>query len=407
MAAGRAADLGAQVTLLEKTPRVGNKLRLTGNGRCNLAHWGGIADFLAHVPRNGSFLHNSLARFFVQDLRSLLSSLGLPTVVEPDGRVFPATNRASDVVATLLGYGLSHGVRVHYGAAVAEILHSEGLVCGVRLADGQIVGGDAVILATGGCSYPQTGSTGDGYLLAERLGHTIIPLRPGLVPLVAGEQLTTDLQGISISEVRATLYQGERRIATTSGEILFAHFGLSGPAILSLSLLAEEALATGPCRLSLDLVPSWNEARLDQHFQQALAGAGKSGYHALLRGFMPHALADEAAARCGIRSAQTMSQLTALQRAQLCRICKGFEITLSGTRPIREAMITLGGVSTKEVHPMTMASRLVCGLYFAGEVLDVAGDTGGYNLQIAFTTGYIAGESAAQALQNTKDSTES
>ena len=398
MAAGRAAELGAKVVLLEKTPRVGNKLRLTGSGRCNLAHESDIHDFLAHVPRNSAFLRNSLARFFVQDLRALLSSQGVPTVAEPDGRVFPASNQADDVVTALLCHCLNRGMELRYESAVAEILYTEGTVCGVRLDSHQIVEGDSVILATGGCSYPQTGSTGDGYRLAGQLGHTVVPLKPGLVPLVTAEEFIPHLQGVALGEVRATLYQEERKVADALGEMLFTHFGISGPAILHLSLVAAEALAARPSRLCVDLVPLWDEALLDQHFQQALARSGKSSYHVLLKGLMPHALSDVIAIRSGIPADQPVNQLTARQRRKLCQTCKCFDLTVIGTRPINEAMVTLGGVSVKEVNPKTMASRLVRGLYFAGEVIDVAGETGGYNLQIAFTTGHIAGESAARAL---------
>jgi hypothetical protein len=400
MAAGRAAELGADVLLIEKTRRVGNKLRLTGNGRCNLTHEGDIHGFLTYVPRNGPFLVNSLSRFFSGDLRTRLSSLGVPTVAEPDGRVFPTSNRADDVVEALLRFTQARGVRLHCGSPVAEILTEGNGVRGVVLEDRSSLEAEAVVLATGGSSYPHTGSTGDGYRLAGRLGHTVIPPRAGLVPLVTNDDLAAQLQGLSLRGAGVTLYQGELRIATGVGEVLFTHFGLSGPLILNLSLRASEALAFGPLRLCIDLAPSWTEAQLDEHLLQAVARSGRSGYHVLLRGLVPQALADVLVERGGFPRGQRASQLTSSQRERMRRLVKSLEVTVTGTRPIAEATITLGGIDVKEIYPRTMASRLVRGLYFAGEVLDVAAETGGYNLQIAFTTGHVAGESAALASLN-------
>lgn len=256
----------------------------------------------------------------------------------------------------------------------------------------------AIILATGGASYPKTGSTGDGFRIARELGHTVAPLRPGLVPLVTAEEWVPRLQGLSLRNVRASLFHGDRRVAQEFGEMLFTHYGVSGPIILTLSGLVSERLESGPLRLSIDLKPALDDKTLDARLLRELAAGPKSGYYALLKRLLPKSLIDVFAELSGISPHQSLSQFTVDQRRRVRGLLKDLSVSIVATRPIDEAIVTIGGVSTNEIDPRTMESRLVKGLYFAGEIIDVAGETGGYNLQAAFTTGRIAGESAAKAL---------
>jgi len=399
MAAGRAAELGADVLLLEKTGGIGNKLRITGKGRCNLTNDCEIREFIAHFGPTGPFLRNSLARYYVSDLIQFFAAHGVPTVTERGQRVFPASNEAEDVVKALRRYCLDHGVQFRTHAPVEEIRVVEGALRGVRVVGGATYDARRVIIATGGLSYPGTGSTGDGYRLARAVGHTVVEPRPGLVPLVTAEPFVERLQGLSLRNVRATLLQGNRELGGEFGEMLFTHFGVSGPIILTLSRLATEALATGPVRLSIDLKPALSAEQLDARIRRDIAALGASSYPALLKRLLPRLLIAVFQERSGIARDRALSQLTADERGRIVTLLQAFDLTVVATRPITEAIITIGGVSTREIDPRSMESRLVPGLYYAGEVIDVAGDTGGFNLQVAFTTGRVAGESAARAAQ--------
>jgi predicted Rossmann fold flavoprotein len=397
MAAGRAAELGARVMLLEKTARVGAKLALTGHGRGNLAHAGDAAEFVAHLTASGTFMRNALAHFSTADLLARFRALGLDTVVETDGRIYPVTHRATDIVAALRRYCLSGGVHIRTNAAVAGLTVSGQIVCGVQLRDDGPVTADAVVLATGGFSYPQTGSTGDGYRMAEVVGHRVSSPKPGLVAIVLDDASIAALQGVSLSDGVAVLTRDSRLVASRRGEMLFTHFGVSGPIILSLSLAAAEALQGAPCGLSLDVAPDLTWPLFEAQWRQALSSRPRSRCHSLMRGMLPQALAHFVLARSAIPQERPTNQLSPKERKALYETIKNLRFTVSRTRPIKEAMVTVGGVCTQEIDPHTMASRVVQGLYLAGEIIDVAGDTGGYNLQIAFTTGYLAGESAARA----------
>ncbi len=403
MAAGRAAELGADVLLLEKTGGIGNKLRITGKGRCNLTNDCEIREFIAHFGPTGPFLRNSLARYYVSDLIQFFAAHGVPTVTERGQRVFPASNEAEDVVKALRRYCLDHGVQFRTHAPVEEIRVVEGALRGVRVVGGATYDARRVIIATGGLSYPGTGSTGDGYRLARAVGHTVVEPRPGLVPLVTAEPFVERLQGLSLRNVRATLLQGNRELGGEFGEMLFTHFGVSGPIILTLSRLATEALAKGPVRLSIDLKPALSAEQLDARIRRDIAALGASSYPALLKRLLPRLLIAVFQERSGIARDRALSQLTADERGRIVTLLQAFDLTVVATRPITEAIITIGGVSTREIDPRSMESRLVPGLYFAGEVIDVAGDTGGFNLQVAFTTGRVAGESAARAAQRSDE----
>jgi predicted Rossmann fold flavoprotein len=403
MAAGRAAEVlrregdDAEVLLLEKMPRPGTKLRITGKGRCNITNACEIREFLDHLGPNGIFLRNAAARFFVEDTVRFFHAHGVPTTTERGRRVFPISNDANDVAEALRRYCVDHDVILRLGARVVGLEPLDGQGWRIMLTDEELTA-QAVILATGGLSYPGTGSTGDGYGMAHALGHTVTPLRPGLVPLVTAEEFVPRLQGLSLRHVRATLTQQGRELGSEFGEMLFTHYGVSGPIILTLSSRLGDALQAGPIELCIDLKPALARETLDLRLLRELRTLGRAHYQRLLKTLLPASLIDVFAERSGISLQASLGQFTAEQRGRVIELLKCFRLTVVGTRPIAEAIITLGGVACDELVPQTMASRLHHGLYMVGELLDVAGDTGGYNLQIAFTTGHVAGESAAQAL---------
>jgi predicted Rossmann fold flavoprotein len=395
MAAGQAAAAGAPVLLLERMGRLGTKLRLTGNGRCNLTNLADLDDFLAHFGKSGPFLRNAFARFFAPDLLAFFEGLGVPTVVEEGGRVFPASNEARDVAEALDRFTQGQGVEVRLHSRAARLLLDGDLVWGVALEDGQQIAAGAVIVATGGASYPQTGSSGDGYRLAEQAGHTLAPIRPALVPLAIAGPEPRAMMGLALRGVEARLLIDGQELARGSGEMLFTHFGVSGPLILTLSGPAVEWIGRGRLELSIDLRPDLTAEQLDAELRAELERHGRRTFRNLLKGLLPAKMADVVAARSGILPGKPAHQVTAAERARLGALLQDFRLAVAGHRPLAEAMVTAGGIDTREVDPTTMASRLVKGLYFAGELLDAQADTGGFNLQAAFSTGYVAGRAAA------------
>lgn len=401
MAAGRAAACGAAVVLLEKMPRLGNKLRITGKGRCNLTNARPLDEFVTHFGPNGRFLYRAFSRFFHDELREFFAARGVPTVVERGQRVFPASNDARHVVTALRRYLTEGGVAVRTRSPVARLLAKDGRMAGVELAGGEVLSSEAVILATGGASYPSTGSTGDGYRMAEALGHRLVPLRPALVPLVVQEPWVTGLQGLSLRNVRASLYLDGRLLAHEFGEMLFTHFGLSGPIILTLSKHAVAALGQGVVQVGLDFKPALDDEQLDSRLRHDLERYGRRAFRNILKELIPLRLRDVFVALSGIPADKPGHQITSAERGRLFGLLRDLRLTVVAARPLSEAIITAGGVDTHEVDPYTMESRLVRGLYFCGEVLDIDADTGGYNLQAAFSTGYLAGESAAAHWQQT------
>jgi predicted Rossmann fold flavoprotein len=397
MAAGRAAESGARVLLLEKMGRVGIKLALTGKGRCNLTNGGDLPSFIESYRHNGKFLHNVFSRFFNNDLTSFFQARGVPTVEERGRRVFPRSNRAQDVVRALREYALSQGVKINIHAPVLQILAKEGKARGVRTEVG-VFDSNRIIMATGGASYPETGSSGDGYKIAKDLGHTVEPLHPSLVPLVTGETFVRDLQGLSLKNVRATLFSQGRKSEEEFGEMLFTHFGVSGPIILTLSGAAVEEMAKGRVELALDLKPALSleqvETRLLREFQEQ----PRKQIANIFANLLPRRLGPVFLKRAGIPGEMKGGEVRSAERKRLVHFLKDWRLTLLRPRPVEEAIVTAGGVSVKEIHPLTMESRIVRGLYFCGEVIDVDGKTGGYNLQAAFSTGWVAGETAAKSL---------
>ncbi len=399
MAAGQAAGQGAEVLLLEKMNRPGRKLRITGKGRCNLTNMAPVAEFIAHFGPSGPFLWQAFYRFFTPDLIAFFEDLGVPTVTERGGRVFPASGRAQDVVDALVRYATDNGASIQTGSPVERLLVEGGQVVGVACSDERVYRAEAVVLATGGASYPGTGSTGDGYRLAGSVGHTIVPIRPALVPLETAGDVAPRLQGLSLRNVKVGLELDGQTEAEGFGEMLFTHFGVSGPIILTLSRRAVDGLRQGRrVGLAINLKPALDEAKLDARLRRDLAAQGKRQMVNLLKGLLPSKLIPVCLDLTGILPRKVAHQITSEERGRLRTWLKDFRLAVSGHRSFAEAIITAGGVETTEVDPRTMASLVAPGLYLAGELLDLDADTGGYNLQAAFSTGWLAGRSAGEAL---------
>jgi len=396
IAAGIAAQSGARVLLLEKMNRVGRKLRITGKGRCNLTSDLPIEDHLDHFGHNGKFLRQAYYRFSNDDLREFFNEHGIPTVTERGNRVFPASQQARDVIDALVNWLQQQNVLVKCMTPVKELLISDAKVRGVKLQDTTEISSEHVIVTCGGMSYPATGSTGDGYRFAEEAGHTIVPIRPSLVPLVTAGDTAQRLQGLSLRNCGVRLFANGKKQAEEFGEMLFTHFGVSGPVILTISSKVAAALEKqDTVELSIDLKPALDVQKLDDRVRREISGYGKRKVQTLLKHLLPQSLIDVCAELTGLDTQKRINQLNVRECDHLKSWLKNFRLTVTGTRPLKEAIVTAGGVSLKEVDPRTMASKLVQGLYFAGEVLDIDADTGGFNLQAAFSTGFVAGTAAA------------
>ena len=395
MAAIRAAECGARVTLLEKMDRVGLKMGITGKGRCNLTNAAPIADFIEKTPGNGRFLYSAYQKFSNQDLLALLGSWGLETIVERGGRVFPKSEDAQEVRRLFMKKLSAAGVDLHLEEPALSVTQTGGRVTGVRAARGMYPA-DAVIVTTGGASYPRTGSTGDGYRIAAALGHTIRTIRPALIPFVCKETYCKELQGLSLKNVTLSVTAGGRRKASQMGEMIFTHFGVSGPIVLMLSDAVSLWLSQGHAVTGeINLKPALSEETLDARILRDLeTHHGKQMKNALVD-LLPQRLIGVILRLSDIPEDMPAASLTKHLRTNLRYSLQHMPLTIAATRPIEEAIVTAGGVSVKEVEAATMASKLVQGLYFAGEVLDIHAYTGGYNLQAAFSTGFVAGTSAA------------
>jgi predicted Rossmann fold flavoprotein len=395
MAAGQAAAAGADVLILEKMKRPGRKICITGKGRCNITNIAGIKEFIEHFGSNGRFLRQAFSQFFAPELMAFLEQQGLELVSERGGRVFPASGKAPDVVKVFQQWLQKNRVQIKTEARVDLLLTTNGKVSGV-LCNDEALGCDAVILATGGASYAATGSTGDGYRLAAAVGHTIIPIRPALVPLEIAGDLTAPMDGLDLRNINVRLLKNGKRCRQAFGEMSFTKFGVTGPVILTLSgevvdgLRREDKMA-----LSIDLKPALDEQKLEARLLRDLESRSKESIPSLLRGLLPREMIPVCLQLTEIPADRLASQVTAKERKRLKSWLKDFRLEISGHRPFTEAIITAGGVDLKEVDPRTMESRKAPGLYLAGEVLDIQGDTGGYNLQAAFSTGWLAGCAAA------------
>ncbi|MBR5231196.1 MAG: NAD(P)/FAD-dependent oxidoreductase [Clostridia bacterium] len=390
-----AARAGARVTLLEKNEKFGKKLYITGKGRCNLCNACDTEEFLRNVPRNPRFLYSALKFLSPDALQALMHELGCETKVERGNRVFPVSDHASDVSRAFMD-GL-RGQQLKIGVTVKDIEITDNRVTAVLAEDDQGVRRipcDACIVTTGGVSYPVTGSTGDGYTFAKKAGHTIVPPLPALVPLVIKEDWVKQLQGLSLKNVCLTARVHGKIKFSEQGEMLFTHFGISGPLVLTLSS-ALAACNWQDVQLTLDLKPALSEEQLNARVLRDLSAAPRKQFQNILPGLLPARMAEIFPALIHVEGTKQCAQITAAERARLIGQLKSLPMTVLSARPIAEAIVTCGGVSTKEVAPATLMSKKTEGLFFAGEVLDVDAYTGGFNLQIAFSTGALAGSSAA------------
>ncbi len=396
IAAGTSAENGYRTALLEKNSRLGRKVLVTGKGRCNICNNCDVNTVIENVPTNPRFLYSALAKFPPREVIEFFEDLGLPLKTERGNRVFPQSDRAMDVVDTLTSYVKHSGAKILQGEA-DQLLIEDGAVKGVELKDGRVIHADNVIICCGGVSYPGTGSTGDGYRLAMQAGHTIVPTRPSLVPLVAYGTDCSAMQGLALKNISVKVRHAEKKTVVFEdfGEMLFTHFGLSGPVILSASSHMQD-MEAGKYELSIDLKPALSEEQLDLRLQRDFEKNLNKDFINALNELLPRKMIPVMVKYSGIAPDTKCNQITREQRRELLNQLKNFTVLIKGFRPIDEAIITSGGVSTKEISPKTMASKLVSGLYFAGEVIDVDAYTGGFNLQIAFSTGKLAGDSVYQ-----------
>lgn len=391
MAAGKAAELGKNVILLEKNDRIGKKILISGKGRCNITNDTDIEGLIENIPGNSNFLYSAFYTFSNLDLIKFLNDNGLETKVERGGRVFPVSDKSEDVVDTFTKFIIKNKVNLKLKTQVRDIKVVDGHVKGVILNDGNIIECDSVVLATGGASYPGTGSTGDGYKIAGKLGHKIVELKPSLVPLVTEEAWVKELQGLSLKNVSITIEnKNGKKIYTDFGEMLFTHFGVSGPLILSSS---RHVLNYNykDVKLIIDLKPALSEEKLDDRIIRDFEKNSRKQFKNSLDELLPQKLIPVIIKLSEIEPGKFVNQINKEERRKLIKVLKKLELTVKASRPIEEAIVTAGGISTNEINPSTMESKLINGLFLAGEVIDVDGYTGGFNLTIAFSTGYLAG----------------
>ena len=392
MAAVIAGREGAKVTLLEKMNYVGKKMGITGKGRCNITNACDMSDFIKNTPGNGKFLYGAYERFTNEDLLQLLHDAGLETKVERGGRVFPASDSALDVRNTFMKLMKHYGVDVHLEEPVKKLLVDDGVVTGV-VTDKETYHADAVVIATGGKSYPATGSTGDGYILAAQVGHKITDIRPSLVPIVTEESWVKDLMGISLRNVELSVVAKNKVQAKMFGEMMFTHFGITGPIVLSLSHTVGKLMRKkniGTIGLDINLKPALSPETLDKRLQKDFDLYSKKQLINGMKDLLPSRLIPLIIELAGIDPQKPINQISKEERQQIGYMLQHMPLTVKGLRPVEEAIVTAGGISLKEFNPKTMESKLLKGLYGAGEVLDIDAFTGGYNLQAAFSTGYVA-----------------
>lgn len=403
MAAGQAALLGVKTILLEKMPKPALKLGITGKGRGNFTNSASYQDLISHFKKeSGKFLRPSISAFSNQDLINFFQNLGLSSVEQRGGRIFPSTERAQDLVKVMVNWVKKNNVELHVNTRVNSILIRNNNLCGVLIEKKDLAGeikelpANGVILATGGASYPATGSTGDGYKIAAEVGHSISPIYPGLVPLETNRDTAERLQGLNLKNVQVTAWVEGKKIGHSFGEMLFTHFGLSGPVILTLSSKLTEPLDQGKrVEISIDLKPGLDHKKLDQRLLREFEEKGRKNLSNILKTLLPKKMIPVCLQQTQLSASKQGNQMTWPERQILRNWLKDFKWTIIAHRPLEEAIITQGGVSLQEVNPKDLSSRKLPGLYFSGEVLDIAADTGGFNLQAAFSTGWLAGRSAA------------
>lgn len=394
--AGNAAAMGMDVLLLEKMEIPGRKLRITGKGRCNITNTAPLDAFLKEISPQPAFLRSAFSQFFADDLIAFLESIGIPVIEERGGRVFPTSQNAVELTERLLNWALGMGVKLMTKSSVRKVLTSNGAVSGVQLDSGKILNAKKVIIATGGKSYPATGSTGDGYTLAKECGHTIVQPLPALVPLTTAGNVAQSLQGLSLRNVQVNVWMENKCVGNEFGELLFTHFGLSGPVVLTLSRqFISEIMSGSKLVFSIDLKPALNDETLEKRILNDLDENGKKHFGNLLKAYLPGKLADVAPELLSIPSSKPSNQISAEERKRFRNWLKAFDFEITGCRGFKEAIITRGGIPLNEISQKTMESKKCKGLFFAGEVIDLDANTGGYNLQIAFSTAWAAAMSAS------------
>ena len=402
IAAGRAAQLGANVLVIEKMRRPGVKLLITGKSRCNITNSDDIEEFMKNVHPNGRFLKYAFYNFFSKDIINLLHNYGVETVIERGGRVFPASNKSVDILNALLANVKINSAEIHYNCKVINLLIDQYSVTGVKIIEyGQKkqLTANKVIICTGGKSYPATGSTGDGYILAKTVGHTIEQPTPAVVPIVTKGNLAGQLQGLALKNVKASVWMNGKKQTDAFGEMLFTHFGISGPIILTLSrFIVKELINNNKIDISIDLKPSLDVSKLDKRLLRDLNEYGKKQIDNIFKLWLPTKLISVFIKECGIDPIKEGHQITSKERKKIKSLMKDLRFKVAGYRPFKEAIITAGGINTKEIDQKTMQSKLAKNLYFAGEVIDVDANTGGYNLQIAYSTGWLAAESCVKSI---------
>lgn len=405
IAAGRASELGARVLLVEKMKSAGRKLLITGKGRCNISNDAHQSTYFKNIFPNGKYLKPAFGAFFTTEIVQLLNREGVETTVERGNRIFPTSNSALEVQNGLMSWLRKQKVEMIFSSKVEEIMTEEGRIKGVcitRNGQTETVLTTAVIICTGGKSYPATGSTGDGYLLAEKLGHSIQSARPSLVPLVTAGKMAADLQGLSLKNVNASVWVNNKKMKEEFGEMLFAHYGLTGPIILTLSrFVVDELIQKKQVKISIDLKPALDENKLDARLIRDLDVNGKKQVENIFKSWLPSKLIPVFLEQLKIDGKKQGHQLNSKERRSIMLLMKNLPFEVIDYRGFNEAIITAGGVSTSEIEGKTMQSKIIKNLYFAGEVMDLDANTGGYNLQIAYSTAWLAASSVVKSQQET------
>lgn len=395
MAAITASDKykgNAQITIIEKNERAGRKLMITGKGRCNVTNNCDVDTLIANTPKNARFLYSAFSKFTPLDVMNFFEDNGVPLKTERGNRVFPVSDKSVDIVDALVNAIRKRGIK-QLNNTVREITVTDNKVTGVVLNDGSVISADSVILATGGMSYPVTGSTGDGYKIAKNLGHTVTEIKPSLVPLMCHEGFCSKLSGLSLKNVTLTVFEeGKKKpVFSELGEMLFTHFGISGPLVLSSSAYMRK-MGSKSYTAVIDLKPALTIEQLDKRILRDFTEQTNKDFSNSLDKLLPKSLIPVIISLSGIEANRKVNQISREERMSLGQLLKNFTLNITGFRPIEEAIITSGGISVKEINPATMESKLIAGLFFAGEIIDTDAFTGGFNLQIAFSTGYLAGE---------------
>jgi predicted Rossmann fold flavoprotein len=394
LAAGRAAEKGAKVLVLEKMKQEGRKLLITGKGRCNITNNAQISEFIKHVYPNGKFLRSAFSKYYSEDIIELLHKYNTPTSLERGGRYFPVSNKAADVLKSFLSWNADLGVEIKCNHKVEELLVENDKIIGLQ-ANGIIFHAKSVVIATGGRSYPATGSTGDGYELASKVGHNIENVRPALVPLETDGNLAQSLQGLNLKNVKAVVWSNGKKMGEDFGEMIFTHFGLSGPIILTLSrIVVDELQKKNSVEITVDLKPALDEQKLDNRLQRDLNEHGKKKLSNIFKLWLPSTMIPVFIKELNFDAEKECHQVSGKERKQIRNMMKNLKFKVHKNRTFQEAIITAGGIPTNEIASKTMQSKIIEGLFFAGEIIDVDAETGGYNLQIAYSTGWLAGDSA-------------